>query len=121
MFDLFIDALKTFFQYFLDGLLAIGQTLLEVVLDLLPTDFTGPATTASGYVGWLIAAVLALGALGDVLLDAIGLEKGAIAFALGHMLAIWLYANAAWCSLLFLKLINQGHHLYACHMTRGQP
>lgn len=43
--------------------------------------------------GWLIAAILALGALGDVLLDAVGLEKGAIAFALGHMLAIWLYAR----------------------------
>lgn len=43
--------------------------------------------------GWLIAAVLACGALGDVLLAAVGLEAGAVAFAAGHALAIWLYAR----------------------------
>lgn len=41
--------------------------------------------------GWLIAAVLALGALGDVLLNAVGLEVGALAFLAGHVVAIWLY------------------------------
>ena len=41
--------------------------------------------------GWLICAVMALGALGDVLLEAVGLETGAVAFLAGHMVAIWLY------------------------------
>jgi uncharacterized membrane protein YhhN len=41
--------------------------------------------------GWLITAILALGALGDVLLDAVGLRAGAIAFAAGHVVAIGLY------------------------------
>lgn len=45
--------------------------------------------------GWLIALVLALGALGDVLLDAKGLEMGALAFAAGHFVAIYLYARNA--------------------------
>jgi uncharacterized membrane protein YhhN len=43
--------------------------------------------------GLLLAAVMAFGALGDVLLDAVGLALGALAFAIGHLLAIWLYAR----------------------------
>lgn len=45
--------------------------------------------------GWLIAAVMALGALGDVLLNAVGLEVGALAFLAGHLVAIWLYLKNA--------------------------
>jgi uncharacterized membrane protein YhhN len=41
--------------------------------------------------GWLIAAVLGFGALGDWLLDAKGLIAGALAFAIGHLIAIALY------------------------------
>lgn len=41
--------------------------------------------------GWLIAAVLALGALGDVLLEAVGLTVGAVAFLAGHLGAVALY------------------------------
>ncbi|WP_374573386.1 lysoplasmalogenase family protein [Phenylobacterium sp.] len=41
--------------------------------------------------GWLIALVMALGALGDVLLDAAGLVVGALAFLAGHLVAIGLY------------------------------
>lgn len=41
--------------------------------------------------GWLLAAVMAFGALGDVLLNAFGLTAGAIAFLIGHILAIILY------------------------------
>lgn len=41
--------------------------------------------------GWLIAAVLGFGALGDYLLDAKGLEVGAVAFVVGHVVAITLY------------------------------
>ncbi|MGH6695030.1 lysoplasmalogenase family protein [Sphingopyxis sp.] len=41
--------------------------------------------------GWLIAAVLGFGALGDYLLDAKGLIVGAAAFAVGHLIAIILY------------------------------
>lgn len=41
--------------------------------------------------GWLLVAVMAFGALGDVLLGAAGLTVGAIAFLAGHMVAIGLY------------------------------
>jgi uncharacterized membrane protein YhhN len=46
---------------------------------------------ARGTDGWLIALVMAFGALGDVLLDAIGMTAGAVAFILGHVTAIALY------------------------------
>lgn len=41
--------------------------------------------------GWLIAAALALGATGDVLLETHGLIVGALAFLAGHMVAAILY------------------------------
>ena len=41
--------------------------------------------------GWLIAAVMAFGAAGDVLVEAAGLTAGAAAFLIGHIVAIWLY------------------------------
>jgi len=41
--------------------------------------------------GWLLVAVMAFGALGDVLLGAAGLTVGALAFLAGHLLAIGLY------------------------------
>lgn len=40
--------------------------------------------------GWLLAAVMAFGMLGDVLLEIV-FAAGAGAFALGHVVAIWLY------------------------------
>ena len=43
---------------------------------------------------WLLAAVLGLGALGDVLLEAVSLETGAIAFLAGHLVAIYMYLRA---------------------------
>jgi uncharacterized membrane protein YhhN len=49
------------------------------------------AANARGRDGSLIAAALGFGALGDYLLDAIGLEKGAVAFVIGHLIAIALY------------------------------
>jgi uncharacterized membrane protein YhhN len=49
--------------------------------------------------GWLIAAVLALGALGDVLIETHGLNGGAIAFLAGHVVAIWLYLRNRTASL----------------------
>src|SRR3546814_8935674 len=39
----------------------------------------------------MIAAALAFGALGDWLLDAVGMMPGAAAFAAGHVIAIALY------------------------------
>jgi len=48
-------------------------------------------TQARSLDGWLIAAVLALGALGDVLLETHGLSIGAVAFLAGHLLAVGLY------------------------------
>jgi uncharacterized membrane protein YhhN len=49
------------------------------------------ALNARSLDGWLLAAVLAFGALGDVLLGTHGLIVGAMAFLGGHLLAIWLY------------------------------
>ncbi|MGN6620949.1 MAG: lysoplasmalogenase family protein [Sphingomonas sp.] len=49
------------------------------------------ASRARGADGWLIALVMALGALGDVLLDAVGETSGAVAFLAGHLVAIALY------------------------------
>lgn len=49
------------------------------------------ALTARGRDGWLICAVMAFGALGDVLLGAISLTVGAVAFLVGHLIAIGLY------------------------------
>ncbi|WP_448502118.1 lysoplasmalogenase family protein [Sphingomonas sp.] len=44
-----------------------------------------------GIDGAMLAAALACGAIGDVLIDAIGLVEGASAFAIGHVVAIFLY------------------------------
>lgn len=41
--------------------------------------------------GWLLAAVMALGAAGDVLVEVAGLTGGALAFLAGHLVAIGLY------------------------------
>ena len=41
--------------------------------------------------GWLITAVMAFGALGDVLLETYGMVAGAAAFLVGHIIAITLY------------------------------
>lgn len=43
--------------------------------------------------GWRIAVVLALGALGDLLLETHGFVVGGAAFAAGHLVAIWLYVR----------------------------
>ena len=48
------------------------------------------AVNARGREGWLIAAVLALGALGDVLLER-SQASGALAFLAGHLIATVLY------------------------------
>lgn len=49
------------------------------------------ALRARGLDGWLICAVMALGALGDVLLETNGLTVGAVAFLAGHVVAIVMY------------------------------
>jgi uncharacterized membrane protein YhhN len=49
------------------------------------------ALNARGANGWLITAVLVLGALGDVLIDGVGLIVGAWAFLAGHVVAIFFY------------------------------
>lgn len=41
--------------------------------------------------GWLIAAVMAFGAAGDILLETSGFMAGGAAFFAGHVVAIWLY------------------------------
>jgi uncharacterized membrane protein YhhN len=51
------------------------------------------ATQARDQDGWLLTAVMAFGAAGDVLLETSGLMTGAAAFAVGHLVAIWLYAR----------------------------
>lgn len=49
------------------------------------------AMQARGFDGWLIAAVMAFGALGDVMLETSGMVIGAIPFVVGHVLAMLLY------------------------------
>jgi uncharacterized membrane protein YhhN len=49
------------------------------------------AVQARSLDGWLIAAVMALGALGDVLIETNGLSAGAIGFLAGHIVAVVLY------------------------------
>ncbi len=41
--------------------------------------------------GWLLCAVMGFGAMGDVLLETRGLVVGAVAFLIGHLIAIGLY------------------------------
>jgi uncharacterized membrane protein YhhN len=64
------------------------------------TDLEGPGRRPAGDLrrlerrsrdGWLLVAVMAFGALGDVLLGAAGLTVGALAFLAGHLVAIGLY------------------------------
>ena len=49
------------------------------------------ATQARSTDGWLVAAALALGALGDLLLETHGFTVGGAAFAAGHAVVILLY------------------------------
>jgi uncharacterized membrane protein YhhN len=49
------------------------------------------ALSARNLDGWLISLALALGALGDVLLDALGTISGALTFLAGDVVAIGLY------------------------------
>ncbi|WP_374533089.1 lysoplasmalogenase [Phenylobacterium sp.] len=49
------------------------------------------AVRAQGAGGWMLCAVLAFGALGDILLETHGLTVGAVAFLVGHLIAIALY------------------------------
>lgn len=52
------------------------------------------ATRARDTDGRLLAAVMALGALGDVLIDALGATAGGGAFLLAHVVAVVLYARS---------------------------
>lgn len=76
-------------------------------------------------IGRTIALVLALGAAGDILLDAVGLEVGAAAFAAGHLVAILLYlrhrrtplsASQRWLAMLLIPLSL----IIAAGLLRGQ-
>lgn len=49
------------------------------------------AANARRQAGWMIVAIMALGALGDWLLEAAGMIPGAVAFLAGHAVAIALY------------------------------
>jgi len=72
------------------------------------------AIEARGRDGWLLALLLALGALGDILLEAVGLTAGAIAFMAAHVVAIMLYlanrrpAMSASQSMLVLLVVPLG-------------
>lgn len=49
------------------------------------------AMQARSFDGWLITLVMAFGATGDVLLNALSFFEGGIAFMAGHLVAIFLY------------------------------
>jgi uncharacterized membrane protein YhhN len=67
------------------------------------------ATRARDLDGWMLVAVLALGATGDVLLEG-SLTVGGAIFLAGHAVAIWLYlrnraAAAGWWPLLMVPIV----------------
>jgi len=65
------------------------------------------ARQARGLDGGLLVALLSFGALGDVLLETHGLVAGALAFLVGHLIAIGLY------------LRNRDPNLSARHLVLG--
>ncbi|WP_137752600.1 lysoplasmalogenase [Sphingopyxis sp. L1A2A] len=82
------------------------------------------AVNARGGDGRLIAAVLVFGALGDWLLDAVGMLSGAAAFATGHLIAIILYLRnrrprLTWSQKLLAWLLVPLALVIAWGLTRG--
>lgn len=77
--------------YFADPLVAPGALHLAWKGAGVALLALWAGTNARSLDGWLLVAVLAFGALGDVLLEAAGLTVGAVAFLAGHLVAIWLY------------------------------
>lgn len=77
--------------YFADHVLAAGPALIAWKGSGVGLLALWAAANARQFDGWLIAGVLALGAIGDVLLDGVGVIAGALAFLAGHLVAIWLY------------------------------
>ena len=75
---------------------------------------------------WLITLVLACGAVGDVVIDAVGLEAGGATFACGHIAAIVLYAlhrrdRVTGSQRALAVLVVPVSALIAWAMVRGQP
>lgn len=75
-------------SWFLDLSPALSITWKGAGISLLAV-YAG--LNARSFDGWLLAVVMAFGALGDVLLGTHGLVVGALAFLVGHLTAIWLY------------------------------
>ena len=67
------------------------------------------ALRAKSLDGWLLAAVMALGAGGDVLLETHGLTVGAVSFLLGHVVASGLYLRhrrpGAWRDAILVPVV----------------
>lgn len=79
--------------YFADWLVAPGMLHIAWKGSGVALLAIWAALNARSRDGWLLAAALALGALGDVLLETAGLTVGAIAFLAGHAAAIVLYLH----------------------------
>ncbi|WP_034159461.1 lysoplasmalogenase [Sphingomonas sp. ERG5] len=77
--------------YFVDHVLAPGTAAIVWKGAGVGLLALWAATQARDRAGWLITVVLALGALGDVLLETSGLTVGALAFLAGHLVAVALY------------------------------
>lgn len=87
----FIFALAAGASYYLSRWLVIPPDLLVVWKGAgVALLALWAALHARSMDGWLITAALALGALGDVLLETHGLAIGAIAFLAGHLVAVGL-------------------------------
>lgn len=89
---LFLAALAAGGSYYADHWLEVGGTA-SVAWKGAGVSLLAlwAAVNARGPDGRLIAAALALGALGDVLLDTHGLIVGAVSFLAGHLVAAFLY------------------------------
>ncbi|MBA2920081.1 lysoplasmalogenase [Sphingomonas sp. MAH-20] len=108
---LFLAALAAGLSYWPASHLAIDPALLlawkGAGVGLLALWAAGRARGADG---WLLTAVLALGAAGDVLLE-VALTPGGAVFLCGHLVAIALYlrnrrAGAGWWPLLLVPVVG---------------
>lgn len=108
---LFLAALVAGLSYWPASHLGLDPVLLTVWkgagVALLAAWAAARARSADG---WLLVAVLALGAAGDVLLEVARLEIGGGVFLAGHVVAIVLYlrnrrAGAGWSALLLVPAV----------------
>ncbi|MFD1611233.1 lysoplasmalogenase family protein [Sphingomonas tabacisoli] len=108
---IFVAALLAGLSYWLGSRLALDPVLLAAWKSAgVALLAFWAASRARNTDGWLLAAVMALGATGDVLIELAGLQAGAAAFLAGHIVAITLYlrnrdAERGWRPLFAIPMV----------------